>query len=173
MGVKTFNNGDVLTATDVNTYLMRQAVITCTSVTRPSSPGEGMTIAETDTDKLLTYDGAGWVEFSRYNAANTTATIDPAFTATTNQVYRRGSWGWLALTCNRPGGTLSAGVGVLAATIPSGYRPAVQFDTVALTPSGITVTVTFAPTGDINVRPVSLVSAGTSIVIASGAYPLA
>lgn len=60
MGVKTFNDGDVLTASDVNTYLMNQAVIVCTSGTRPSSPTEGMTIAETDTDRILTYDGTDW-----------------------------------------------------------------------------------------------------------------
>lgn len=63
MAFKTFTAGAVLTASDVNTYLAKQAVIVCTSTTRPSSPPEGMTIYETDTDKMLVYTSAttGWV----------------------------------------------------------------------------------------------------------------
>lgn len=63
MAFKTFTAGAVLTASDVNTYLAKQAVIVCTSTTRPSSPPEGMVIYETDTDKVLTYTTAttGWV----------------------------------------------------------------------------------------------------------------
>ena len=60
MAFKTWVAGDVLTASDMMTYLMRQAVIVCTSGTRPSSPVEGMTIFETDTDAFLFYDGAAW-----------------------------------------------------------------------------------------------------------------
>lgn len=61
MGFRTFAAGEVLTAANVNDYLMEQAVIGCTSGTRPSSPQEGMTIYETDTDRILTYDGSSWV----------------------------------------------------------------------------------------------------------------
>lgn len=174
MPFKTFTIGETLTASDVNTYLMKQAVIACTSGTRPSSPVEGMRIAETDTDREYVYSGSAWVLVSAYNTASTTLTMDAAFTATRNQVYRRGLWGWFALTCDRPGGSLAAGVGVTAATIPSGYRPAATFDTVAATVNGIpcTVTVTLS-TGEIGVRPSALVAAGTSIAIASAAYPLA
>lgn len=59
MAFKTFAPG-VLTSSDVNTFLMRQAVITCTSSTRPSSPSEGMTIYETDTDLFAHYTGSAW-----------------------------------------------------------------------------------------------------------------
>lgn len=61
MAFKTFIDGNVLTETDLNDYLMRQSVIACTSGSRPSSPVEGMTIYETDTDLLLTYSGSAWV----------------------------------------------------------------------------------------------------------------
>lgn len=61
MPIKTFTQGEVLTSSDVNTYLMRQAVITCTSSTRPASPVEGMTIYQTDTDNTWVYDGATWM----------------------------------------------------------------------------------------------------------------
>jgi hypothetical protein len=56
---KTFT-ASVLSSSDVNTYLMKQAVITCTSGTRPASPVEGMTIYETDTDLVAIYDGSAW-----------------------------------------------------------------------------------------------------------------
>lgn len=65
MAFKTFAPG-VLTSSDVNTFLMRQAVITCTSSTRPASPSEGMFIYETDTDNLAKYDGSDWVYQGKY-----------------------------------------------------------------------------------------------------------
>lgn len=60
MAFKTFAPG-VLTSSDVNTFLMRQSVITCTAATRPASPNEGMTIFETDTDATLQFDGTNWI----------------------------------------------------------------------------------------------------------------
>lgn len=59
MAFKTFAPG-VLTSSDVNTFLMKQAVITCTAATRPASPNEGMVVYETDTDALAIYTGAAW-----------------------------------------------------------------------------------------------------------------
>lgn len=61
MGYKLWTTNELLTSSDVNNYLMRQAVIVCTSGTRPSSPTEGMTIYETDTDNFSWYSGSGWV----------------------------------------------------------------------------------------------------------------
>lgn len=68
MAFKTFTAGEVLTAANVNDYLMEQSVIGCTSGTRPSSPQEGMTIFETDTDRILTWDGSAWVIGIEYAA---------------------------------------------------------------------------------------------------------
>lgn len=67
MAYKSFAAG-VLTSSDVNTYLMRQAVIVCTSATRPSSPIEGMTIYETDTDFYKTYSGSAWEDMLKSGA---------------------------------------------------------------------------------------------------------
>jgi hypothetical protein len=63
MAFKTFADGDALPAADLNTYLMGQALVKATSSTRPSSPGEGSAVYETDTDKLVVYTTAttGWV----------------------------------------------------------------------------------------------------------------
>jgi len=83
MAFKTFAPG-VLTSSDVNTFLMRQAVITCTSSTRPASPSEGMTIYETDTDALLTYSGSAWentTQISAWRSWTPTLGVDGAGTA--------------------------------------------------------------------------------------------
>lgn len=69
MGYKTFTSGSVLTASDVNSYLMNQAVVTATSTTRPSSPPEGMVVYETDTDALVVYDGSTWVRLAAVASA--------------------------------------------------------------------------------------------------------
>ena len=84
MAFKTFTAGETLTASDVNTYLAKQAVIVCTSGTRPASPVEGMTIYETDTDRLACYDGASWAPVAAgYHAVLSGWTVGTAFSALT------------------------------------------------------------------------------------------
>lgn len=68
MGFKTFVAGVKLTASELNTYLMNQVVIVCTSATRPASPVEGMKIFETDTDREQIYSGSAWVPHGGLNA---------------------------------------------------------------------------------------------------------
>jgi hypothetical protein len=68
MAFKTFTAG-VLTSSDVNTFLMKQAVITCTAATRPASPNEGMLIYETDTNVFSSYNGSAWVDVPSLPAA--------------------------------------------------------------------------------------------------------
>jgi hypothetical protein len=65
MPFKTFTPG-VLTSSDVNTFLMQQAVITCTSTTRPAAPTVGMTIFETDTTAYAYWTGSVWQYQGRY-----------------------------------------------------------------------------------------------------------
>ncbi|WP_433252847.1 hypothetical protein ACQPYK_08540 [Streptosporangium sp. CA-135522] len=60
MPFKDFTAGDILTASDVDTYLMGQAVIVCTSTSRPISPVTGMRIWQTDTLSTYVYSGASW-----------------------------------------------------------------------------------------------------------------
>lgn len=90
MPIKTFTPG-VLTASDVNTYLMNQSVITCTSSTRPGSPSEGMTIYETDTDMTRQYNGSSWVQITGLGAWSTWTPVFSGtgwtFTTVTNYSY--------------------------------------------------------------------------------------
>jgi hypothetical protein len=63
-GKKTFTAGEVLTASDVNTYLMEQSVMVFGGTAARSSaiptPSEGMTSYRTDTQQIESYDGAEW-----------------------------------------------------------------------------------------------------------------
>lgn len=89
MAFKTFTAGSTLPASDVNTYLMKQTVIVCTSGTRPGSPVEGMVIFETDTDLIQVYDGTSWIPFGGVGAWQT---YTPTWTAaTTNPVLNNGT----------------------------------------------------------------------------------
>ena len=65
-GFKTFNTGDVLTASDVNTYLMQQAVLvfadsSARSTALGANVAEGMLSYLKDTNALEKYTGSAWV----------------------------------------------------------------------------------------------------------------
>ena len=65
-GFKTFNVGEVLTATNVNTYLMQQTVMVFATASARSSaitaPSEGMVTYLTDSNSMWYYSGTAWVQ---------------------------------------------------------------------------------------------------------------
>ena len=65
-GFKTFSVGEVLTATNVNTYLMQQTVMVFADASARStaitSPSEGMVTYLSDSDTLWSYSGSAWTE---------------------------------------------------------------------------------------------------------------
>lgn len=76
-GFKTFNTGDVLTASDVNTYLMQQTVMVFASAAaRTTALGanvaEGMLSYLKDTDQVEVYNGTSWVASDDPNAIQNT-----------------------------------------------------------------------------------------------------
>jgi hypothetical protein len=77
MPFKVFTNGSVLPDTDLNDYLMEQAVISCTSGTRPGSPNNGMTIFETDTNRYACYStsAVAWLYFGQVITGGWTPTL--------------------------------------------------------------------------------------------------
>lgn len=89
MVYQLINNGDVPDEDYFNDALMKQAVIVCTSGTRPSSPPEGMLIYETDTDLYKSYNGTGWVTIGQ----TVTGTYTPSLTVAsgTNPTLGSGS----------------------------------------------------------------------------------
>jgi hypothetical protein len=93
-GKKTFTAGEVLTASDVNTYLMEQSVMVFGGTAARSSaiptPSEGMTSYRTDTQQIESYDGAEWrgmsglqlVKKQTIGSAVASVTVTDAFSAT-------------------------------------------------------------------------------------------
>ena len=69
-GKKTFTAGEVLTASDVNTYLMEQSVMVFGGTAARSSaiptPSEGMVSYRTDIDIVETYNGSSWIGLGGY-----------------------------------------------------------------------------------------------------------
>ena len=64
LGFKTFTTGEVLTASDVNGYLMQGVLVFASAAARTSaitSPQEGQYSFLKDTNALEYYDGAAWV----------------------------------------------------------------------------------------------------------------
>ena len=64
LGFKNFNTGDVLSAADVNGYLMQGVLVFASAVARDAaitSPQEGQFAYTKDTNGLWYYDGAAWV----------------------------------------------------------------------------------------------------------------
>jgi hypothetical protein len=87
-GFKTFNAGDILGATDLNTYLMQQSVMVfATSAARGSavtSPSQGMTYYQSDEGRTYTYSGSAWKPNTPFtiqtgNADSGTGTVTVTF----------------------------------------------------------------------------------------------
>ncbi len=71
LGFKTFTTGEVLTAGDVNGYLMQGINVFTNAAARDAaitSPQEGQCCYLKDTDAVLIYSGAAWVGFDDSNA---------------------------------------------------------------------------------------------------------
>lgn len=60
MAYYTWSDGQQVTAAILKANVQDQVITQCTSSTRPGSPVEGMCIFETDTDRIMVYDGAAW-----------------------------------------------------------------------------------------------------------------
>ena len=77
-GYKLFATGDVLTAAQVNTYLMQQSVMVFASATARNTAlsgvlSEGMVAYLTDTNDVTIYDGAAWNSFGAGDITGVTA----------------------------------------------------------------------------------------------------
>lgn len=88
LGFKTFNTGDVLSAADVNGYLMQGVWVFADAAARSTavtSPQEGNFSYLKDTNKLYYYTGSAWAE------ADTTGIPASAFTAKGDLLVGTGS----------------------------------------------------------------------------------
>jgi hypothetical protein len=88
MAYKVFSNGDALTGSELNTYLMNQSVMVFASTTARNAalpaPVEGMLVWLQDTDKYTYYNGSAWTDLAV--PYNTNAIINGAF-----DIWQRGT----------------------------------------------------------------------------------
>jgi len=86
LGKKTFEANEVLTAADVNGYLMDQSVMrfatTSARDTNIPSPTEGMVVYIDADDSLLVYDGSAWVNLGETLSITASQISDVTATAT-------------------------------------------------------------------------------------------
>lgn len=171
-GFKIWAPADILTAADVNDYLMEQAIIQCTSGTRPASPNNGMHIYETDTGRIMGYNGS-WREATRLSENTGAVSMVAGYTDTKNYMLRKGSWGWLQLTFNRPGSSMTALTSYNVANISGASNfPGADYDFIANSNAGHTCTCSVSTAGAITVRPTTTIAAGTNVILATQ-WPLA
>lgn len=87
-GYKLFNTGDVLTATDVNTYLQEQVVMVFASASARTTAlsgvlAEGMLSYLKDTDAVEKYTGSAWTSISGGTTPQTFTLLNAGGTALT------------------------------------------------------------------------------------------
>jgi hypothetical protein len=117
MAWKTWTAGDVLTAADIN----KQSPTLCTSSTRPTGGNlyEGVIITETDTERVLYYDGTGWIIViePRQTWASPFAGGLTVGNGTWTGEYHR-SDGWIDIRGRFTFGSTSAVTGSITFTLP-------------------------------------------------------
>ena len=85
---KTFTSGAVLTAAEVNAYLMKQSNIQCdSSADYPSAPTEGMKVYDKALDCELVYTGAAWKRTSAIMQSTAVQEWTPAVTQSGSVSY--------------------------------------------------------------------------------------
>jgi hypothetical protein len=92
-GFKTFSPGDVLTASDVNNFLMEQSVMSfADAAARTSAIGtanfeEGMVSYLQNTDKIQVYNGTAWVDAANNTGAGLIHINTTTFSAVASQSF--------------------------------------------------------------------------------------
>ena len=124
-GLRTWADGEIVTASNINGYLQKQVLICCTSASRPASPEQGMAIYETDTDRIRVYDGSSWnvmfrQSYTSHTPSYTNITVGNGSTTNCkygrvgNQIHYRGRF-TLGSTSSI-GGTIAVDLPVTAAS---------------------------------------------------------
>jgi hypothetical protein len=115
---KTFVAGEILTALDVNTNLMDQAVMTFADATERDaeipSPVEGMVVYRRDADVYEGWNGSAWVNVSSIGAAGYRFVSTVYFTS--NGTFSKADYPWLRAIRIQ---TVGAGAGGGGATQPN------------------------------------------------------
>ena len=121
-GFKTFNTGDVLSATDVNGYLMQGVLVFASATARDAaitSPQEGQFAYLKDTNTTTYYTGSAWTNL------DTTGMVNP-MTTTGDTIYSSSGSTPARLGIGTTGQVLTVSGGVPAWVSPSGGGKVLQ-----------------------------------------------
>jgi hypothetical protein len=129
MGYKLWATNELLTSSDVNTYLMKQSVISTTSGSKPSSPPDGMVVWETDTERYVSYNAtaAAWKIWGQmldgsYTPSLTATTTNPTLGSGSGTIgrytLRNGIWCDVRFTIKFGASGAAAGSGQYLISLP-------------------------------------------------------
>lgn len=184
LGAKTFAAGDVLTATDVNGYLMQQAVAvfatTGARTTAIPSPSAGMTSYITGTNTLEAYNGSAWVAVNSLGAwtAYTPAIsggASPAWTIGNGTIA--GSYAQIGKTVHFKGSlaigsTTTVGNASLTITLPVTSAAADANSVFAMTGTGRANLTGLATTGNLVMSQVGTTTFAPQLIMTAGTLSL-
>jgi hypothetical protein len=149
LGFKDFVTGEVLTAADVDGYLMQGIWVFASAAARDAavtSPQEGNACYLKDTNQVLTYSGSAWVAVGGGSPLTTKgdiygfSTVDARIPIGANDtVLTADSTQALGLKWAAPAG---GGGGKVLQVVSATTSTAVTISTTTLTDSGITATIT-------------------------------
>jgi hypothetical protein len=150
LGFKTFTTGEVLTAGDVNGYLMQGINVFANTTARNAAitaPAEGQFAFTKDTNSLWYYDGAAWVASGAAGDIEGVTVTSP-------------------LTGGGTSGTVN--VGILSGTTSN--LGAVQLsDSISSTSTTLAATANAVKTAYDNAIPKSLIDAAGDLIVGTGA----
>lgn len=122
MAYKVFSNGDALTGSELNTYLMNQSVMVFSTASGRdaalTAPVEGMLVWLQDSNKYVKYDGTAWADLIT-PAPSGNAIINGAF-----DIWQRGtSFSTFGFTADRWGYGWSGGSGITGTVSRQTFTP--------------------------------------------------
>lgn len=149
-GYKSWVDGDILTAADVNTYLMQQAVMRFADAAARTSaiaaPSEGMVTYLVDTDRIEYYDGAAWQPILDQDVIEAKGDLIVGTGDDTVAALSVGTNGYV-LTADSTTATglvwaAAAGGGKVLQVVSGIYSTEVSFTTATWTDSGLSASIT-------------------------------
>ena len=124
LGFKDFTTGEVLTAADVDGYLMQGVWVFASAAARTSavaSPQEGNMSFLKDTNSLEYYSGSAWVAVAGGAASIETATFNDTKSSGTNGgTFTNGAWRTRDLNTTQFNGITSASLSSNQISLPAG-----------------------------------------------------
>lgn len=178
-GYKLFNTGDVLTATEVNTYLQQQVTMVFANSTARTTAlsgvlAEGMMSYLQDTNQVEVYDGSSWVAVGNIGditAVNTNSPLTGGGTSgslTLSYDYAAGSKisALNAQTANYTTVLADAEQKLITVSSTSALEISIPTDANVNYPVGSIINVIRINTGDVTIKAVT---SGTTTIASTGA----